>query len=60
MKKVFIDFYGCSASIRLSPSGCAHLIVRDAWGKKIHDKMYVTLRGARIAMGRMSDGWREV
>ena len=58
-KKYFYDFYGGTASITIRRDKKAKLIVRDAYGGKTIDKVYDTERGAKIAMGRCSDGWRE-
>lgn len=57
MREFYKDFYGCSACIRIDRDGSAHLTVR-AGGKLVHKKSYNNKRGARIAMGRLSDGWR--
>lgn len=59
MKRYYKDAYGCTASISETPKA-ATLRVCDAHGACIHKKRYGNFRGARIAMGRMSDGWREV
>ena len=58
MTKYFRDFYGASASIKIMRDGKAKLSV--SVGGKRTVKTYSTELGARIAMGRMSDGWREV
>lgn len=55
--EVYRDFYGCHASIKNSHDGSAQLTVRTSAGKLIHTKRYSTYRGAKIAMGRLSDGW---
>ena len=57
MMELYRDFYGCHACIRTMKNGSARLTVRTAGGKLIHSKNYATRRGARIAMGRLSDGW---
>lgn len=57
---MFRDFYGGHACIRTAKSGAARLTVRTPQGKLIHAKTYKTERGARIAMGRLSDGWYPV
>lgn len=51
------DFYGCTASVRRYNNGSARLTVRSAAGKLIHAKDYASYRGAKVAMGRLSDGW---
>lgn len=58
MKKYFKDFYGATASIQTGRDGKAKLSV-TAGGKRTV-KTYSTELGARIAMGRMSDCWKEV
>lgn len=55
----FRDFYGGTASIKTGASG-ATLTVRTSGGKLTHKKTYATERGAKIAMGRISEGWRKV
>ena len=57
MKRYYRDFYGCTASISQMRNGKFKL--RVFAGKTI-TKTYETFRGARSAMARMSDGWREV
>lgn len=54
MKK-FKDFYGCVATLKPRGEG-VHLTVKTAGGKTILSKPYSTERGARIAMGKCSDG----
>lgn len=58
MKKYYRDFYGATASIKVETDGSAKLTV--SVGGKRTVKSYNTERGARVAMGRMSDCWREV
>lgn len=58
-KRYFKDCYGCTAVIEEKAEG-ARLKVSNAHGGRIANKLYKSYRGARIAMGRMSDGWREV
>ena len=57
--ELFRDFYGCHASIRNTAGGAARLVVRNPSGKIIKTGNYTSRKGARIAMGRMSDGWYE-
>lgn len=57
MREFYKDFYGCAACIRIDRDGAARLTVR-AGGKLVHQKWYKNKRGARIAMGKLSDGWR--
>lgn len=58
MKKYYRDFYGASASITEHRNGTATLVVFCA-GKR-ERKTYKSVRGAKIAMGKSSDGWWEV
>ena len=60
MKNVFRDFYGGSASMRIKADGSVALRVVDSYGKVLLSKSYASERGAKIAMGRMGDCWREV
>lgn len=55
--EIYRDFYGCVAWLRVMRSGAARLTVRTPGGKLIHAKDYRTRRGARIAMGRLSERW---
>lgn len=55
MKKFYRDFYGNTASITVRRDGSAKLTV--CAGGKRDSKVYKTERGARIAMGKQSDGW---
>lgn len=59
MKKYFKDFYGGGASIELHRDGTATLRISDGYGSRIHKKTYGSERGARIAMGKWSEGWEE-
>ena len=56
-KRVFKDFYGATASISQTYDGYR---LRTCAGGRRTNKVYSTYRGARIAMGRMGDGWKEV
>lgn len=59
--KIFKDIYGCHAVIRTFKNGSARLTVRNPYGQLIKAKNYKTERGAKIALGRMSEsGWREI
>lgn len=58
-KRYFKDFYGGTASIAETPKGF-RLRCANAHSGRTVNKVYETYRGARTAMGRMSDGWREV
>jgi hypothetical protein len=59
MLKKYKDFYGCTATIRTS-KGQYKLVMKTAAGKTIGNNLYDTFNGARIAMGKSSDGWKEV
>ena len=60
MLNIYHDFYGNQAAIRTAKSGGARLTIRGSGAKLIYAKTYKTRRGARIAMGRLSDGWYPV
>jgi len=55
--ELYRDFYGCVACVRRYNNGSARLTVRSATGNLIHAKDYASYRGAKIAMGHLSDGW---
>ena len=55
--EIYRDVYGCTACIREAKSGATRLTVYTGSGKLIHSKTYTSKRGAKIAMGRLSDGW---
>lgn len=58
MKKYYRSFYGSTASITVRKDGTAKL---SMWfGNHREVKVYKTERGAKIAMGKASDGWKEV
>ena len=58
MRAFYTDFYGCHAELcQTSRSGETRLTVRDPHGSIIHRKYYKTWRGARTAMGKLSDCW---
>jgi hypothetical protein len=59
VKKHYADFYGCTASIAKITTGY-RLRIRTSLGKVIKNCVYNTERGAKSAMSRASDGWREV
>lgn len=52
MKITLQSSYGCTATVTVKPDGSARLVCK-CLGKKFHDKTYTTLRGAKIAWGRM-------
>lgn len=49
------DFYGCTYSIRPN-AGSYDLVARVPQGDIFYVKNYSTFRGARIALGKISDG----
>lgn len=55
--EVYRDYYGCWAYLRILYGGAAELTVYRPDGWLCHVKIYKTRRGARIAMGRLSDSW---
>lgn len=57
-KHYYRDSYGCTASIReeFKPYHQYLLRVCDSWGGLIYKKTYATERGAKIALGRLSEG----
>ena len=57
MREFYKDFYGCAASIRIEKDGTAHLTVTTPGGHCVHKKSYNSKRGAKIAMGKLSEGW---
>lgn len=59
MIKIYHGFYGEHACIRVFGNGSARLVIRDCYSRIIWAKNYDSFRGARIAMGRLGDGWRE-
>lgn len=59
MRAFYTDFYGCHADLcQMMHSNETRLTIRDPYGNIIHRKYYCTWRGARIAMGKLSDCWR--
>lgn len=58
MTRYFRDSYGCTASLAKRPDGVL-LSVRDGHGRLLIRRTYATEHGARIALGRCSDCWRE-
>lgn len=59
MKKTYYeDFYGSTASITEYNDGTA-LLVTFA-GFKRNSKRYNSVKGAKIALGKYSDCWKEV
>lgn len=59
MRAFYTDFYGCHADLcQFIHSEKTRLTIRDPYGKVIHRKVYNTWRGARIAMGKLGDCWK--
>lgn len=56
LKEYFTDFYGFTYSILHNTDGRALLTVRYPQGPLYLSKVYTTALGARIAMGRISEG----
>lgn len=58
-KEFFRDVYGCTASIYRRPNDpVVNLTVCDAHGNTIVSwRPFRSYRGAKISLGRMSDGW---
>lgn len=59
-KRYFKDWYGCTASIRINRDLSASLSIADSTGKHIFGKCYGTEHGARVALSKWSDTWKEV
>lgn len=56
----FKDFYGCTASIDETRGEYPfRLRISTSNGHRFCDRSYTTYKGARAAMGRMGDCWRE-
>ena len=53
------NFHKLEATITANRDGSFHLVIRTPMGYLVHRKTYATERGARVAMGRLSEGWRE-
>ncbi len=60
VRRYFKDFYGGSACIQTHRDGRATLSVSNSYGTNTHRKKHASYRAARLAMGRLSDCWREV
>lgn len=56
----FRDFYGCHATIIRKRNQTYDLYVRLSNGKLLLRSNYTSYRGAKIAMGKMSDSWEKV
>ena len=58
MKTYYRDAYGCTASITEHRDGTATLRVCDPYGKQVFRATFTSAKGAKISLGRQSDGWR--
>lgn len=58
-KKIFKDLYGNTASIQWC-QGHYLLTCRNTNGKVWKKSEYATEKGARIALGKTGEGWREI
>ena len=58
MRAWYTDIYGCQADLCQYATGTTRLIIRNPYGTIIHEKEYRSWRGAKIAMGKLSDGWK--
>lgn len=59
MRAFYVDFYGCHADLcQYLYRETTRLTIRDQNGRVIHRKEYRTWRGAKIAMGKLGDCWR--
>jgi|GEM_PF-2954293 len=54
------DFYGCTASSTPTRDGRYRLKMRPPHSILCANKVYNTFRGARVALGKLSDCWEEV
>ena len=59
MKEYFRDPYGCTASIKQTSTGKWQLRICIQSGSCFYSKVYATYRGARIALGKCSEGMME-
>lgn len=58
MRAFYRDFYGCHADLCEYSTGTTRLTIRSPYGQVILRKEYKTWRGAKIAMGKYGDCWR--
>ena len=59
MRAFYTDFYGCHADLCQYPGReTTRLTIRTPGGKIILRKEYRTWRGAKIAMSKYGDCWR--
>ena len=59
MKKYYLDFYGCTASLTTHLNRSVTLVIRTGNGGQVLRKTYDTEHGAKIAMGQYSACWHE-
>lgn len=57
MRKRFKDAYGAEAVLRTQ--GNRFRLIVACMGKTIINRVYTTERGAKIAMGKVGDCWKE-
>lgn len=57
--KIFKDFYGNTACIRIFKNGSCRLTIRVGT-KLVKAKDYKSERGARIALGKFGDSFSEI
>ena len=60
MRWIFHDLYGCEAYVTEKRNGSVRVVIYRRDGVVFHDKVYKSFRGARIALGRLSDGTMEL
>lgn len=58
--KRFRDFYGCIATIKPTSDGRSKVKVCLSNGKTVCTKVFASERGAKIALGKMGDSWKEI
>lgn len=59
-RRIFRDFYGCTAAIVTARNGSVRLTASDPYGSRFWNRTYASYRSARSALGQLSEGWREV
>ena len=52
----YTDFYGCTYSILHQPDNSFRMAARTPHGNLFHMKTYQSVRGVRIALGKLSEG----
>ena len=56
IKELYEDFYGCTYCLLINTDGRTNMSVRLPRGDLYKTKTYLTYRGARIALGKISEG----